>query len=70
MLNDLFLTLFFFYLVGLTWGYLADSYITRHTRPITLFTIMLTVYSIHYLCNSPHTKKIQIVRPIPHTPDN
>jgi hypothetical protein len=25
-------------------------------RPITLFTIMLTVYSIHYLCNPPHTK--------------
>jgi hypothetical protein len=25
-------------------------------RTITLFTIMLTVYSIHYLCNPTHTK--------------
>jgi hypothetical protein len=36
--------------------------------PITLFTIMFTVYSIHYYV-IPHTpKQTQIVRPMCHTP--
>jgi hypothetical protein len=36
-------------------------------RPFTLFTIMLIVYSIHYLCNPPDTKT-NTNRPMSHTP--
>jgi hypothetical protein len=68
MLNNLFLTLFFFYLVGLTWGYLAGLYTARHTGPShflqsCLQYIPFTTYVI------PHTpKQTQIVRPMSHTP--
>jgi hypothetical protein len=61
MLSELLLTLFFFYLVGLTWGYVAGSYTTRHTSCLQYISFIT--------CVIPHTpKQIQIVRPMPHTP--
>jgi hypothetical protein len=68
MLNEFFFTLFFFYLVGLTRGYLSGLYTARHTGPShflpsCLQYIPFTTYVI------PHTpKQTQIVRPMSHTP--
>jgi hypothetical protein len=67
MLNDLFLTLFF-YLVGLTWGYLADLYTAGHIGP-SHFVPSCLQYIPFITWVIPHiTKQIQIVRPMPHTP--
>jgi hypothetical protein len=68
MLNNVFFTLFFFYLVRLTWGYLAGLYAERHTG--TSHFLPSCLEHIPFItCVTPHTpKQKQIVRPMSHTP--
>jgi hypothetical protein len=67
MLNDLF-TLFFFYIVRLTWGYLTGLYTTRHTGPSHFLPSCLQYipFTTYVILHTP--KQTQIVKPTPHTP--
>jgi hypothetical protein len=68
MPDEFFFTLFFFYLVGLTWGYLAGLYTARHTGP-SHFLPSCSQYIPFTTYVTPHTpEQTQIVKPMSHTP--